>query len=213
MIQQSCRNCGAPLQPEDAVCASCGMPIADAQPAATPYAPSQAPAAESIPQQPRAPRAAQPASGKLPRRRVFLLALLGTLVLVLFLIIGTLVTVLGNGSSATQQPPTTGAHITSIQTGTGFDTAKSMVTGATRTFKTGQAVFVVFVVKNQDANAKVVLKLLRGDTLESTSGILTPDIGTNTYAFPIVVHSTGAHTCQLDYNNKTEASISFNVAL
>ncbi len=169
---------------------------------------------EPIAQPPRPPaRAARPVPGKLPRRRVLLFALLGTLILVLFLILGTLVTVLGNSSNAAQQPPTTGAHIISIQTGTGFDTAKSAVTGATRTFKTGQAVFVVFVVKNQNANAKIVLKLFRDNTLESTSGILTPDIGTNTYAYPIVVHSTGAHSCQVEYNNKTEASISFNVTV
>jgi hypothetical protein len=149
-----------------------------------------------------------------PRRRrgLLLYVLLCILLVVVITIISTLVAVIGN-SNAAQQPPTTGAHITSIETGTGFDTEKSLVTGVTHTFKTGQAVYVVFTVKNEDANAQIVLKLFQESTLESTSDILTPDGGTNTYAFPIVVHSTGLHSCHLEYNHSTEATISFNVTL
>jgi zinc-ribbon domain len=212
MIQQHCRNCGAPIPPGNAVCASCGMPLQSVEhatplPETFPEAPASSPAR---PPRPPTQASATPPLGRPRRRRGWLYALLGVLLIVLIVIVSLLTSVIG-GASATQQPPTTGAHIISIQTGTGFDTGKALVTGTTRSFKTGQAVFVVFTVKTQDPNAQIVLKLFHGGTLESTSDILTPDVGTNTYALIMIVHSTGAHSCQLDYDTAPEASISFNV--
>ncbi len=213
-MQHYCRNCNAPLEPGSAVCASCGMPLHDVQPieATIPAAPSSPPAQATADQAPPPThQRTTPLPARSSRKRGLLYTLLGTLLLLLCFIIGALVSVISSSFNAAQQPPTTGAHITSIQTGLGFDTTKALVTGPTRSFKVGQAVFIVFTVNNQDPNAQIVVKLFRDSALESTSNPLTPEIGTNTYAIPIVLHSAGAHSCQIVYNNTTEASISFNV--
>jgi|GEM_PF-2242292 len=205
MIQQQCSRCGSPIEPGDAACVNCGMPLRRLQGAAAPNA-----AQANTPARARvAPLPPRPPS----RRRLFALGGIGALLILLIVILALLVsTLISQSGGAALQPTTTGAHITSIQTGTGFDTTKSSVTGQTQHFQSGQAVFVVFTVVNQNPNAQVVLKLFQGSALEMTSKPLTPDVGTNIYADYAIVHKGGAYTWEADYNGTAEARISFNVS-
>jgi len=115
------------------------------------------------------------------------------------------------GSTGPQQVKT-GPHIPKLQTGAGFDTQKDRVQDESETFSPGQAVFVVFTVVTQDANARIVLKLFYGITLQVTSAPLNPEQGSSIYADEAIVHTTGQYHWEVDYNGVTEASISFTVS-
>ncbi len=109
------------------------------------------------------------------------------------------------------QQVTTGAHITKIQTGTGFDQNTGVVTGETGTFRVGQTAYVVFTVQTSDSSPQVILKLFLGDQLEDTSDTLAPDQGTHVYSRSVSLIAAGKHKIEVDYNGAFEASITFDV--
>lgn len=110
-----------------------------------------------------------------------------------------------------KQAITTGTHITKIQVGTGQDSTTFEVTGVKDTFPNDSTVYVSFTVVTQDANAQIVLKLYAGSTLQDSTDPVTPDVGTTTYGNSAVVHNTGEHTFEVDYNGTKEATITFDV--
>ena len=110
-----------------------------------------------------------------------------------------------------QQRATTGLHITKIETGTGFDQNTGAVTGPTDTFHNGDTAHIVFTVSNADQGAVLIVKLYLNGSLESTSPPHPIDSGTNVYDYFVVVHNTGEHKAEIDYNGSAEASITFNV--
>lgn len=214
-MEQHCRICGAPLVAGATFCGDCGTRASAPQMSARATA-----ALAERPQSPARPAQqphARPArrAARSGRRRVwyYLLGGIGTLITVValvVLIVALLIRIQPGGT--VQQATTTGPHITRIQTGTGFDQTRASVLGATQNFRSGQAVYIVFTVVNQTPNAQVVLRLFLGNTLETTSAPLTPDVGTNVYANEAVVQKTGEHRWEVDYNGQAEASISFNVS-
>jgi hypothetical protein len=110
-----------------------------------------------------------------------------------------------------QQEVTTGAHITSVQTGTGFDQNTGEVIGQKDTFNAGDEAWVVYVVTNPDPGAQVVLKLYNNGTYELSANAPQLDTQTNSYANSFVVNQAGVHKVELYYNDSLEASITFNV--
>jgi hypothetical protein len=111
-----------------------------------------------------------------------------------------------------QQQSTTGPHITTIQTGTGFDQNNGTVQGEGQTFKTNQEIWVVYTVANPDAGAQVVVKLLASDGSLIDSGNSAPlDTSTNVYANSLHLDTAGIYSVEIDYNGTAEATINFQV--
>ncbi|HEY7124002.1 MAG TPA: hypothetical protein VH540_08650 [Ktedonobacterales bacterium] len=136
----------------------------------------------------------------------------GILFVAIGIIVACIVVVVAfSAFSKFKQVITTGSHITKIQVGTGQDPNTFEVTGVKDTFDNDSTVYVSFTVVTQDANAQIVLKLYAGSDLQDSTDSVTPDVGTSVYGNSAVVHKTGEHTFEVDYNGTKEATITFNV--
>ncbi len=115
--------------------------------------------------------------------------------------------------SSFQQTRTTGPHITTIQTGTGFNQNTGEVINEKATFTTGESIWVVYTVANPDAGASVTLKLLTesGSLIDSGSSAEL-DTVTNQYANEVTINEAGIYKIEIDYNGAAEATINFLVS-
>jgi hypothetical protein len=106
---------------------------------------------------------------------------------------------------------TTGAHITTIQVGTGFDQNTGDVIGEKSSFSAGENAWVVYTVETEDTNATVQLKLYNNGTLSGSTDPESVDTGQNKYGNEITNLQSGSHRVEIYYNDTLEAFIIFNV--
>jgi hypothetical protein len=121
--------------------------------------------------------------------------------------VNSLATTVATNTTFTQTS-TTGPHITSIATGTGFDTSTGQVQGQSATFKTSDTIWVVYTVTNPDPGASVTLTLNPGGQSTSSPPL---DTQTNEYGNSLTVSGPGIYTIEIDYNGTPEATIDFQV--
>ena len=117
-----------------------------------------------------------------------------------------------DGSSSFSQSSTTGDHITSIQTGTGYDPDAGAIEGETGTFSVGDTIWVVFTVTDPQDSATVVAKVLDDSGNVITSDAVDISSGAGQYAASGTATDTGIYTIEIDYNDSAEATITFQVA-
>jgi hypothetical protein len=125
----------------------------------------------------------------------------GVIIVVVVLVLTAIGGVLSVRSLFFHQQVRTGAHITTVQTGTGFDDQSGKVTGETETFNRGATVWVVYTVTNADPDALVTLKLYNNGRYELQTHSALIHQRTNFYGNSFEINNTGEHQVELYYND------------